>query len=55
MNIVDDTKKAASGDTEGFPKFLVEQYKFFHYFEMCEHLKKDVVALKSRGINCATI
>lgn len=50
MNTVDDTKKAASGDTEGFPKFLVEQYKFFHYFEMCEYLKKDVVALKSRGI-----
>lgn len=50
MNIVDESKKAASGDTEGFPKFLAEQYKFFHYFEMCEHLKKDVVALKSRGI-----
>lgn len=56
MNIVDEGKKAASGDTEGFPKFVAEQYKFFHYFEMCEYLKKDVVALKSRGIEfCATI
>lgn len=56
MNIVDDSKKAASGSEEGFPKFLAEQYKFFHYFEMCEYLKKDIVALKSRGINdCATI
>lgn len=55
MNIVDDSKKAASGDTEGFPKFLVEQYKFFHYFEMCEYLKRDVVALKSRGIGWSEI
>jgi hypothetical protein len=50
MNIVDDTRKAAMGDRDGFPKFLVEQYKFFHYFEICEYLKKDVVALKSLGI-----
>lgn len=55
MNIVDDSKKAATGDTDGFPKFLVEQYKFFHYFEICEYLKKDVVALKSRGIGWSEI
>ena len=50
MNIVDDTAKAASGDEESFPKFAVEQYKWFHYIEMCEYLKKDIVRLKARGV-----
>lgn len=34
----------------GFPQFLVFQYEYFHYLEMCEKLKKDVSVLKSRGI-----
>lgn len=55
MKVVDDSKKAGSGSDESFPKFLVEQYKFFHYYEMCEYLKKDVVALKSRGIGWSEI
>lgn len=50
MSIVDDNAKAASGDFESFPLFAVEQYKWFHYIEMCEHLKKDIIGLKSRGV-----
>ena len=34
----------------GFPEFFVFQYEYFHYSEMCELLKKDSSALKSRGI-----
>lgn len=34
----------------GFPDFLVFQYEYFHYVEMCEKLKLDVGLLKSRGI-----
>lgn len=34
----------------GFPQFLVFQYEYFHYLELCEKLKKDTSALKSRGI-----
>ena len=34
----------------GFPAFLVFQYEYFHYLEMCEKLKKDTSVLKSRGI-----
>ena len=34
----------------GFPEFLVFQYEYFHYLEMCEKLKKDTSVLKSRGI-----
>lgn len=33
-----------------FPSFLVFQYEFFHYTELCELLQKDVAILKSRGI-----
>lgn len=50
MGIVDDKKKAGAGSEESFPFFTVEQYKYFHYMEMCEFLKKDVVALKSRAV-----
>lgn len=35
---------------EGFPVFTTEHYKWFHYVEMCEYLKKDVAALKCRGV-----
>ena len=55
MPVVDDSKKLAEASGEGFPKFVAEQYKFFHYFEMCELLKKDCVALKSRGIGWSEI
>ena len=34
----------------GFPQFLVFQYEYFHYLELCEKLNKDVSVLKSRGI-----
>ena len=55
MDIVDDTSKAASGDDESFPKFVIEQYKWFHYIEMCEYLKKDIVGLKSRGVGFSEV
>lgn len=39
----------------GFPSFLVFQYEYFHYIEMCELLKKDIGVLKSRGIGFSEI
>lgn len=39
----------------GFPEFFVFQYEYFHYSEMCELLKKDSSALKSRGIGWSEI
>lgn len=46
--------KTSSVDTVnqsyGFPAFLVFQYEYFHYIEMCALLGKDVSVLKSRGI-----
>lgn len=55
MPIVSDNKKLTEASGEGFPMFIAEQYKFFHYFELSELLKKDVVALKSRGIGWSEI
>lgn len=45
------SKAKKSERRESFPTFLAEQYKYFHYVEMCKKLGLDVLALKSRGIN----
>ena len=45
-----DVEIAGSGRTAIFPNFLVFQYEFFHYFEICRRQKKDVCLMKSRGI-----
>ena len=42
--------KASSGRKLNFPKFLVFQYEYFHYVEMCEILGKDVGLLKARAL-----
>jgi hypothetical protein len=42
--------KASSGRSLSFPKFLVFQYEYFHYIEMCEMLGKDVGLLKARAL-----
>jgi hypothetical protein len=46
--------KSSDADTinqsYGFPQFLVFQYEYFHYLEMCQLLKRDTSVLKSRGI-----
>lgn len=42
--------KASGGRALSFPMFLVFQYEYFHYIEMCELLGKDAALVKSRGI-----
>lgn len=42
--------KASAGRTLNFPSFLVFQYEYFHYVEMCEILGKDVGLLKARAL-----
>lgn len=49
MNVT-DVKVAGSGRNIGFPNFFSKQYEYFHYIDLCEHLKKDVCALKARGV-----
>ncbi len=55
MRTIGGTKKAGSGRSETFPAFHAKQYEFFHYIELCEYLKKDCVALKSRGVGFSEI
>lgn len=50
-----DVEIAGSGRTAIFPKFLVFQYEFFHYFEICRRQKKDVCLMKARGIGFSEI
>lgn len=46
---------AGSGRDTGFPSFFSKQYEYFHYIDLCEHLKKDVCALKARGVGFSEI
>lgn len=46
-----ETEKSGESRSDIFPKFLVYQYEFFHYFELCKILKKDLCLMKARGIN----
>lgn len=55
MGIINDKKKAGTGSEESFPFFTSKQYEFFHYVELCEYLKKDVVALKARAVGFSEI
>ena len=45
-----DVAIAGSGRSEIFPNFLVFQYEFFHYFEICRREKKDCCLMKARGV-----
>lgn len=42
--------KVSGGRELSFPIFLVFQYEYFHYVELCEVLKKDVGLLKARAL-----
>lgn len=46
---------AGTGRNTAFPTFLQAQYEYFHYIEIAESLKLDVVTLKSRGVGWSEI
>ena len=50
-----NTEQEKAGDSRSiiFPKFFVYQYEFFHYFELCRTLRKNVVVMKNRGCKIA--
>ena len=47
----ENSDKKVTVRNDSFPMFIAEQYKYFHYVEMCKRLGLNVFALKSRGIN----
>lgn len=46
---------AGEGRQSAFPSFYSKQYEYFHYINICERLKKDVCALKARGVKSCPI
>lgn len=46
-----NTEQEKAGDSRSiiFPKFFVYQYEFFHYFELCRVLRKNIAIMKNRG------
>ena len=46
-----NTEQEKAGDSRSiiFPNFVVYQYEFFHYFELCRTLKKNFAIMKNRG------
>lgn len=52
---VSGVKVAGQGRNTTFPSFYSKQYEYFHYIDICERLKKDVCALKARGVGFSEI
>lgn len=44
-----ETDVAGTGRSRIFPNFFVYQYEFFHYFELCRHLRMNLAEMKNRG------
>ena len=45
-----EVPKAGQGRGLIFPVFFSKQYEYFHYIEMAQILKKDVLSVKSRSV-----
>ena len=52
---VHDVEVTGSGRDVSFPSFMQAQYEYFHYIELAETLRKDVLTLKSRGVGWSEI
>lgn len=50
-----DVEVAGSGRTARFPSFMQQQYEYFHYIELQERRKLDVLTLKARGVGWSEI
>ena len=50
-----DVEIAGQGRPMVFPDFYVEQYKYFHYVQLCRFYGFDGITLKSRGIGWSEV
>ena len=48
-------EKAGTAREDIFPRFRSAQYEFFHYYELCKLLRKNVCMMKSRAIGFSEI
>ena len=45
-----ETKKAGEGRFMDFPSFLVPQYEYLHYLELCKRTRKNAALMKARAL-----
>lgn len=50
LNNTASSKKAMSAVDKSFPNFIVAQYIYFHYLEMCKRLRKNCCLMKARAV-----
>lgn len=50
LNNTADTVKAMSAITKDFPNFIVAQYEYLHYLELCKRLRMNAVLVKARAL-----
>mgnify|MGYP006988903524 CR=1 FL=1 len=48
-------QKAGTARKNIYPRFMQAQYEFFHYFELCKQLHKNVCMMKSRAVGFSEI
>ena len=55
LPVVDQNEAAGSGTDDNFPNFIVAQYMFFHYLQMCRVLRRNACLMKARSIGFSEI
>jgi hypothetical protein len=48
-------KKGGGGRKYAFPNFIVGQYEWFHYVELCRYKKMNAVLMKARAVGFSEI
>lgn len=51
LNNTASSKKAMSVVDKDFPNFIVAQYEYLHYLELCKRLRKNAALMKARALN----
>ena len=50
LNNTTNAKKAMSAVDKDFPNFIVAQYEYLHYLEICKRLRKNAALMKARAL-----
>lgn len=50
LNNTTNAKKAMSAVDKDFPDFIVAQYEYLHYLELCKRLRKNAALMKARAL-----
>lgn len=50
LNNTTNAKKAMSAVDKDFPDFIVAQYEYLHYLEICKRLRKNAALMKARAL-----